>query len=196
MNYPLNLSFKIAALAPQIFVHDAEGSTICYVKQKMFKMKEDIQVFSDDKKTRQIASIKANKIIDWSARYFFTDTEGNEIGSVGRQGMRSIWRARYDIFNPGDDTTDFKIQEENPWSKIMDSLLGEIPIVGFFTGYMFHPTYLATSTDGTPVMRVTKQPAFFEGKFKIEKLADLSPQEELNLIYSFLMLLLLERAKG
>ena len=45
-------------------------------------------------------------------------------------------------------------------------------------------------------MRVRKQPAFFEGKFTIEKLTDLSLQEEVNLIYSFLMLLLLERARG
>ena len=196
MNYPLELNFKIAALAPQIYVTDAKGETICYVKQKLFKLKEAIQVFSDESKTRQIASIKANKVLDWSARYFFTDTEGNEVGSVGRQGMRSLWRARYDIFNPGDDVTDFKIQEENPGAKIMDSLLGEIPILGFLTGYFFHPKYIATRSDGTPVMRVTKQPAFFEGKFTMEKLADLTPQEELNMVYSFLMLLLLERRKG
>ncbi|MGB0775281.1 MAG: hypothetical protein ACPGUY_05510 [Akkermansiaceae bacterium] len=196
MNYPLQFRFKVVALAPQIFVEDAQGNTICYVKQKLFKFKENIQIFSDKTKSRQIASIQANKVIDWSARYFFTDSEGNDIGSLGRQGMKSLWRARYDVFNPGDDTTDFKLQEENPWSKIMDSFLGEIPIVGFLTGYLFHPTYVATRADGTPVMRVRKQPAFWEGKFTIEKLADLTVQEETNLIYSFLMLLLLERARG
>lgn len=196
MNYPLQLRFKIVALAPQIFVEDAQGNTICYVKQKLFKFKENIQVFSDASKSRQIATIAANKVIDWSARYFFTDAEGNEIGSVGRQGMKSIWRARYDVFNPGDDTSDFKIQEENPWSKVMDGLVGGIPVVGMLTGYMFHPTYAASRPDGTVVMRVRKQPAFFEGKFTIEKTADLSLQEEINLIYSFLMLLLLERARG
>ena len=196
MNYPLNLSFKVVALAPQIFVNDAQGSSICYVKQKLFKFKEDIQVFSDQTKSRQIASIKANKVLDWSARYFFSDNEGNSIGSVGRQGMKSIWRARYDIFNPGDETADFKVQEENPWTKVMDGFLGGIPFLGFFTGYFFHPTYVATRPDGTPVMRVRKQAAFFEGKFTVEKLADLTPQEEVNLIYSFLMLLLLERARG
>ncbi len=196
MNYPLNLSFKIVAVAPQIFVNDSQGSPVCYVKQKLFKFKEDIQVFSDTNKTRQIASIKANKVIDWSARYFFADGEGNDVGSVGRQGMRSIWRARYDVFNPGDELADFKIQEENPWTKVLDGFLGSIPIVGFLTGYFCHPSYIANRADGTPAMRVRKQPAFFEGKFTIEKLADLSPQEEVNLIYSFLMLLLLERARG
>ncbi|MEJ6573326.1 MAG: hypothetical protein QNL39_15190, partial [Akkermansiaceae bacterium] len=87
-------------------------------------------------------------------------------------------------------------QEENPWTKVMDGVLGGIPILGMFSGYFFHPSYVATRADGTPVMRVKKQAAFFEGKFTIEKLADLSPQEEVNLIYSFLMLLLLERSRG
>ncbi len=196
MNYPLNLSFKIVAVAPQIFVTDSLGNPVCYVKQKLFKFKEDIQVFSDPNKTRQIASIKANKVIDWSARYFFADGEGNDVGSVGRQGMRSIWRARYDVFNPADDLADFKIQEENPWTKVLDGIIGGIPLIGFISGYICHPSYVAHRADGTPAMRVRKQPAFFEGKFTIEKLADLSPQEEVNLIYSFLMLLLLERARG
>ena len=178
MNYPLNLSFKIVAIAPQIFVNDAQGSPICYIKQKLFKFKEDIQVYSDPTKSRQIASIKANKIIDWSARYFFTDPQGNDIGSVGRQGMKSIWRARYDVFNPGDEAADFKVQEENPWTKVFDGLIGGIPIIGAFSGYFFHPSYMATRADGTPVMRVQKQPAFFEGKFTIEKLADLSPRKK------------------
>ncbi|MBT8036422.1 MAG: hypothetical protein KJO21_02650 [Verrucomicrobiae bacterium] len=196
MNYPLNLSFKVIAIAPQIFVNDSQGSPICFVKQKLFKLREDIQVFSDPQKSRQIASIKANKVIDWSARYFFTDDDGHDIGSVGRQGMRSIWRARYDVFNPGDEIADFNIQEENPWTKVLDGFLGSIPLVGFLTGYFCHPAYIATRPDGTPVMRVQKQAAFFEGKFTIEKLAELAPQEEINLIYSFLMLLLLERARG
>ncbi len=110
--------------------------------------------------------------------------------------MKSIWRARYDVFNPSNEVSDFKIQEENPWTKVIDSFLGGIPILGMFSGYLFHPTYSATRSDGTIVMRVRKQPAFFEGKFMIEKLTDLSLQEEVNLIYSFLMLLLLERARG
>ena len=196
MNYPLNLSFKIVAIAPQIYVSDAQGGSVCFVKQKLFKLKEDIIVFSDSSKSRQIANIKSNKILDWSARYFFTDPQGSDIGSIGRRGFKSIWRASYDVFNPGDDSPDFSIHEDNPWTKVLDSILGDIPILGFLTGYFLHPAYTAARPDGTPVMRVKKQPAFLEGKFAIEKLADLTPQEELNLIYSFLMLLLLERDRG
>ena len=44
MNYPLNLSFKLLALASQIYVRDANGNLIGYVKQKLLKLKEDINV--------------------------------------------------------------------------------------------------------------------------------------------------------
>ena len=45
-------------------------------------------------------------------------------------------------------------------------------------------------------MRMTKQAAFWEGKFLIEKLSDLSEREELNLVMSYLMMVLLERKRG
>jgi hypothetical protein len=45
-------------------------------------------------------------------------------------------------------------------------------------------------------MRLTKQPAFFEGRFQIDQLGELTPREQLNLILSFLMLVLLERSRG
>ncbi|MBK1884199.1 hypothetical protein JIN85_17400 [Luteolibacter pohnpeiensis] len=196
ITYPLTLSFKILALASQATVTDASGRTVLFTKQKMFKFREHVEIFTDKSKTTLLAEIKANKVIDWSARYRFTDAHGGEIGSVGRRGWRSIWKAHYESFNPGDNQPDFAIQEENPWSKVADGLLGEIPIVGMLSGYFFHPSYLAAKTDGTPAMRLTKRPAFWEGRFKIEKLAELPPREELNLFLSFLMLVLLERKRG
>jgi len=78
----------------------------------------------------------------------------------------------------------------------MDSFLGDIPILGMFTGYFFHPRYLASRAGGPPAVRLTKQAAFFEGRFQIDKLTDLTPREELNLFLSFLMLVLLERRRG
>lgn len=196
MQYPLTLSFKILALAPQISVTDANGNTICYVKQKLLKLKENIQIFSDSSQSNQIATIAADRMIDWSARYHFTHSSGEAIGSVGRRGARSIWRAHYDVFKPGDATSDFSITEENPWSKVGDSLVGNLPIIGMFSGYLFHPRYLASRADGTPCMRLKKLPAFLEGKFVIEKLSDLDEKEELNLVFSFIMLNLLERRRG
>ncbi len=196
IQYPLTLSFKVLALASQATVTDASGRTVLYTKQKLFKFREHVEIWTDKSQGTRLAEIKANKVIDWSARYFFTDAQGGEIGSVGRRGWRSIWKAHYESFNPGDNTPDFSIQEENVWTKVADSILSELPIIGMLSGYLFHPSYLATRADGQPALRMTKQPAFWEGRFKLEKLGDVTPREELNLFLSFLMLVLLERRRG
>lgn len=194
--YPLMLSFKILALASQATVTDATGRTVIFTRQKLLKFKEHVEIWTDSRQATRLADIKANKVIDWSARYQFTDARGVEVGSVGRRGWRSLWKAHYETFKPNAPTPEFLIQEENPWSKVIDSVLGEIPIVGMFTGYFCHPTYVATRADGSVVMRITKQPAFFEGKFRIDRIGELAPREELNLFLSFLMMLLLERRRG
>ncbi len=196
LQYPLTLTFKILALASQATVTDANGRVLLHTKQKMFKFREHVEIWTDKSRATRLADINASKVIDWSARYSSTDANDAPIGSVGRRGWRSIWRAHYEVFNPGDNQPDFSIREENAWAKVADSLVDGIPIVGMFTGYFFHPRYLASRTDGTPAMRMTKQAAFFEGRFQIDKLAELAPREELNLFLSFLMLVMLERKRG
>ena len=138
MKFPIELSFKILALASQIYIREANGNLLGYVKQKMFKLKEDINIFTDENQTQQKFNIKADRVIDFSATYNFTDNRGQPIGSIKRQGMRSIWRANYDVFDPSGNQI-FKINEESGWVKVADSLVGEIPIVGMFTGYLFNP---------------------------------------------------------
>jgi uncharacterized protein YxjI len=194
MQYPLGLNFKIMALAPQISVTDASGQQVFYVKQKLFKLKEAVTVFADAAQTRPLYTINADRIIDFSAQYHFTDLMGMPLGSVKRDGMKSLWRSRYNILNGS--SPNLVIREENPWIKVVDGLVGQIPVVGMFSGYLLHPAYLVSREDNTGVMRLVKMPAFFEGKFKIDKLAELPPAEETRILLSLLMMVLLERSRG
>ena len=194
MNYPLQVSFKILAIAQQLSITDATGNLISYVKQKAFKLKESVTVFADTAQTRPLYTINADKIIDFSARYHFQDMSGNMIGSIKRQGMKSFWKARYDIYDG--ETSVMMIAEENPWIKVFDALFCELPLVGMFAGYVFHPAYLVTHANGVLLMRLAKQPAFLEGKFTIEKMADMPPAEETRALLSLIMMILLERRRG
>ena len=197
IQYPLQVSFKLLALAPQLQITDATGRSVIYIKQKLFKLKEKIEIFTDDSKSERIATIQANKVLDWSARYFFETENGETLGSVGRKGMASLWKATYETFTDHTDFPTHKISEENPMVKVFDSLLGEIPIVGMASSYLFNPKYGAVDNkSGQTVMRLTKKPAFFEGKFELEKLSDISQSEETNLLLSYVMLLLLEKNRG
>ncbi len=194
MHFPLTLSFKKLALAPQISVTDANGELVFYVKQKLFKLKESVTVFGDREQTMPLYTIEADRIIDFSARYHFRDQNGNDIGSIKRQGRRSIWRAHYDIYN-GDQVV-AHIQEENAWIKVADALFGEIPLIGMLSGYVFNPTYLVSGSDGTVVVKVKKQPSLLESSFTIEEAIDIDEAAELRTILSILMMTLLERSRG
>lgn len=195
MNFPVDLTFKLLALASQIYVRDANGNLLGYVKQKLLKLKEDINVFTDESQTTVLYNIKADRVIDFSARYTFRDGTGNVIGAIKRKGMRSIWKANYEISDAHDQHI-LNINEENGWVKVVDSLVGELPVIGMFTGYLFNPSYIMSRTDGTPIARLAKQPAFFEGKFQITTQAQISAEEEVRVLLSFLTMTLLERARG
>lgn len=195
MNFPIELSFKLLAIASQIYIRDSSGSVIGYVRQKLFKLKEDINVYADEGQSRLLYNIKADRVLDFSPQYNFTDAGSKFIGAVKRLGMRSIWRANYEIYGPS-SSVEFKINEENGWIKVIDSFVGEVPVIGMFTGYLFHPSYLVTRPDGSPVTRITKQPAFFEGRFRLESLTNLSDDEEARVLLSVLTMTLLERSRG
>jgi hypothetical protein len=45
-------------------------------------------------------------------------------------------------------------------------------------------------------MRLSKQPAFMEGRFRIEKLGVMSEPDETRAVLGFLMMVLLERRRG
>ncbi len=194
MQYPLELTFKFWAFAPQMSVVDAQGNLMFYVRQKLFKLKEAITIFADTERSHPLYYIKADRIIDFSARYDFTDANGVSIGAVKRRGLKSLWRARYDIFEG--ETSIMNIQEKNPWIKIADALFAEIPIVGIFSGYVFNPVYLVSRADGTVIMRLEKIPSFFSRKFLIKQVDQVSDREEKQVLLSLMMMLLLERSRG
>ncbi len=194
MNYPLTLSFKLLAIASQIYVTDSSGHLIGYVKQKLFKLKEAITMYADESQTQPLYEIRADRMLDFSANYHFSDSRGNQFGSIKRQGMRSLWSAHYDI--AVGNTPAFVVREANPWIKVLDSLLGEVPVLGMFTGYFLQPAYNVTRPNGQDAMRLAKQPAFFEGRFVIEQHAPLSEHEEVCALLGLMMIVLLERARG
>lgn len=195
MNFPLTLSFKILALASQIHVQDATGTTIAYVKQKLLKLREDIDVFADQSQANLLYNIKADRVIDFSARYNFTDGSGKTLGSVKRQGMRSLWKAHYEVSDASGNLV-MNIREENVWVRVWDSLFGELPVIGILSGYLFHPAYLVTNAQEQLVARLVKQPAFFEGKFQLDKHPALESKDETLVLLSLLTMTLLERARG
>lgn len=196
LNYPLDFKFKISTLASDFNITDKNGNYVAYVRQKMFKLKEDVVVFNDESKTKELFRIRANKWIDFNASYSLNDLVDNKnFGRLARKGMRSLWKSSYDIMDANDQPK-FKVQEDNAWVRFWDSLVGEIPIIGMFTGYFLNPSYTVTGIDGKAYFKLKKMPSFFGRRFQLDRLIDIDDEEESLVILSLLMMTLLERARG
>jgi hypothetical protein len=75
-------------------------------------------------------------------------------------------------------------------------MLGEVPLLGFLTGYFFHPSYCVARPDETKVVRLRKIASFWGRKFVIDKLAEFEKGEEERILLGLMMMILLERRRG
>ena len=195
LEFPIKFSFKISTLANDFKATDASGKVVAYVRQKMLKLKEDIQIFNNESKEKVNYSIKADRWLDFSAAYSFLDSENAEFGKIVRKGWRSIWKAEYEIIDQF-GTAQYNVREENGWVKVLDSLLGEIPIIGLFTGYLFNPTYIVKDLKGNEIIRLKKEPSMFGKEFSVNKLGELDNDDDDRIMLGLMMMILLERRRG
>lgn len=193
--YPIDFTFKIATLSNDFVAKDADGRVLSYVRQKMFKLVDEISVYADDSKSKLQYTIKANKWLDFSATYSFLTADGRDIGRVARKGWASVWKARYEIFDE-QAKQDLLIQEENGWVKVCDALLSELPLLGLFSGYFFNPSYIVTRPDGTLVARLKKQRSLTGRRFQVTKVAEFEAGEEERVLLGLMMMIILERRRG
>lgn len=194
-DFPITFKFKLSTLSNDFSAYDSGGKLIAYVRQKMFKFKEAILIYADESKKDIRYKINADRIIDFNACYAFTDNAENPVGKLGRKGMRSLLKAHYEIFD-NEGIHEYSIREENPWAKVFDALLCEVPLLGLFSGYLFNPRYVVQTTEGTLVARLSKQKSFFGRTFKLEKIQDLPQGDGERMMLALMMMVLLERRRG
>jgi len=97
-------------------IFNADGELIGFCKQKAFKLKEDIRVFTDQTMTGELVWIQARSVIDFSAAYDVTDTSsGTKLGALQRKGMKSILRDEWMVLNENDDQCAV-MREDGNWA--------------------------------------------------------------------------------
>ncbi len=97
------LKKQVLALTGVFRLYDEADNVIAYSKQKMFKLREDIRVFSDESQTQEVLSIQARQILDFSAAYDVYDSQEQRlVGTLRRRGFRSMMRDEWDVLYPGD----------------------------------------------------------------------------------------------
>jgi uncharacterized protein YxjI len=91
------------ALAGKFRFFDPSGKLVLFSEQKMFKLREDIRVYSDESKTQEVLTIKARQIMDFSAAYDVVDSvTGEKVGALRRKGLASMLRDEWEVLNVSD----------------------------------------------------------------------------------------------
>lgn len=70
-------------------VYDSENNIIGYCKQKAFKLKEDIRLFTAEDMNDELIVLRARSIIDFGSTYDITMPDGTTLGSLRRKGLKS-----------------------------------------------------------------------------------------------------------
>ena len=90
---------KVLALGKKYYIYDSQGNLIGFVKQKLFKLKEDIRIFTDESMTHELLKVKQKNILDWSGTFKVKDPVGVKIGYVGRKSWKSILRDTWKVWD-------------------------------------------------------------------------------------------------
>jgi len=93
-------------------IYGPDEQLVFYTEMKAFKLKEDIRIYSDENKSKELLIIKARKILDLSSAYDVFDAASNvKVGALKRQGLASTLVM---------DTWDILNAQDQPIGKIME----------------------------------------------------------------------------
>jgi hypothetical protein len=91
---------KIWTFAPKFYFRDLNGNTLAFLRKKVFTLKDEIRVFTDENQSMELLHIKARKIIDWGTAFDVTDSINRQkVGVIKRQGWKSIVRKEWTIMD-------------------------------------------------------------------------------------------------
>lgn len=81
-------------------VYGPDGSVVAYCKQKAFRLREDIRLFTDDSATDELLVMRTQQVIDFGATYDVDVPGAGIIAQLRRKGMKSTFlRDEWLVFN-------------------------------------------------------------------------------------------------
>jgi len=117
------LKKQAIALTGIFRIYNETGAFVLYSRQKMFRLREDIRVYSDESMAQELLLSKARQIIDFSAAYDVIDSiYQTKIGALRRHGWRSMLRDQWDVLDANDQPLGV-LQEDSQQRALLRRLL-------------------------------------------------------------------------
>lgn len=122
----------LTVLGSTFEIFDPSGAVVFYSKQKAFKLKEDIRIFTGADMQTEVLAIHARQILDFSAVYDVIDSATNtKIGALQRKGMKSILKDEW-LFLDENDREIGVLQEDSMLMALLRRFLANLIPQTFF----------------------------------------------------------------
>ena len=93
----------LTLLGAKFHIYNAEGGLIGYCKQKAFKLKEDIRIYTDESMNEERIAINARSMLDVAAAYDVKESATeSRIGTLKRMGWKSLLRDEWVVLDPSE----------------------------------------------------------------------------------------------
>jgi uncharacterized protein YxjI len=144
--------YQVLAVGPD----GGEGHLLAFAEQKRMKLKEEVQFFADESRTRRVFSFKARQRLDVHAEHDVLDENGVPLGSFSKQFGASLLRSTWNLSVPGLQAVG---QERRMSVAVLRRVWDVLPYVGdVWVPFVFHFDFTDTAT-GQPVMVSERQKA-------------------------------------
>ncbi len=147
------LKRQVFALTGKFRFFDPNGRLLLFSEQKMFKLREDIRVYSDESKAQEVLMIKARQIIDFSAAYDVVDSAtGQKVGALRRKGWASMLRDEWEVLDAND----------NVMGKLFEDSMGTALLRRFLTNLIPQNYDIAFGADRVADLKQNFNPFTYE----------------------------------
>jgi uncharacterized protein YxjI len=121
------LKRQVFALTGRLRFYDPQERLVLYVEQKMFRLREDIRVYSDESKSQEVLLIQARNIIDFNAAYDVIDSaSGQRVGTLRRKGWQSMMRDEWEVLDANDQPVGMLFEDSMGQALLRRFLLGSL----------------------------------------------------------------------
>ncbi len=113
-----------------------EGRLLAFAEQKRMTLKEQVDFYADESKTRRVFSFKARQRLDVHAEHDVLDENGVMLGSFKKQFGASLLRSTWSLSAPGLEATG---QERRLSVAVLRRVWDVLPYIGeVWVPFVFH----------------------------------------------------------
>lgn len=139
---------KVLALTNKYWIEDYNGNLLGFCKQKMFKLKEDIGIFTDESEGQELFRISQEQVMDvWGTFAVLDSATGMKLGYIKRRLMSAVGRDQWEIYNMNDQLI----------GGIYEKSLGRALARKYVPGGGLVPEKMTIELNGQPIAEVDQQ---------------------------------------